>query len=102
MEQLSIYRSELDKLDEQLMATLQKRFAICRQIACYKAEANIPMMQPARVAHVRAAAASRAVAAGIRQEFALKLYDLIISEACQIEHQIISRDADSLVPFESK
>lgn len=92
MEKLSIFRSELDKLDEHLMATLEKRFAICRQIAYYKAQANIPMMQPARVAHVKELAASRALAAGLSEDFGRKLYDLIISEACDIEHRIMAED----------
>jgi chorismate mutase-like protein len=91
MEQLSDFRSELDKLDEQLMATLEKRFAVCRQIASYKAQAKIPMMQPARVAQVKKVAASRALAAGLREEFAVQLYELIISEACQLEHRIIDQ-----------
>jgi chorismate mutase len=89
MEELQRFRKELDELDRQLIDTLANRFAICRQVAEYKAEHGIPMMQPARVLEVKKRAADRALAAGLTERFALDLYDLIISEACRMEDEII-------------
>jgi len=89
MERLSTFRRELDELDEELMRILARRFEICKQVAAYKAEMNIPMMQPARVAEVKRRAAKRAVSAGLSEKFALDLYTLIISEACAMEDEII-------------
>ena len=60
MEELLTFRKELDELDEQLMSILARRFAVCRQVAEYKAATSIPMMQPARVAEVKRRAAARA------------------------------------------
>jgi chorismate mutase-like protein len=89
MEELLRFRKELDELDRRLIDTLAERFAICRQVAEYKAEHQIPMMQPGRVQEVKKRAAERAAAAGLAERFALELYDLIISEACRMEDEII-------------
>jgi 4-amino-4-deoxychorismate mutase len=89
MEELLKFRKELDELDRKLIDTLAQRFAICRQVASYKAEHRIPMMQPGRVLEVKTRAAQRAVPAGLTERFALELYDLIISEACRMEDEII-------------
>ncbi|HMF79451.1 MAG TPA: chorismate mutase [Bryobacteraceae bacterium] len=91
MEKLSIFRKELDEIDEQLMDALARRFAICREVARYKAEMNIPMMQPGRVAEVKRRAGERALSAGLNEQFGLELYDLIISQACGLENEIIDR-----------
>jgi chorismate mutase-like protein len=90
MEKLSIFRKELDKLDEQLMDTLVRRFAICAEVARYKAEMNIPMMQPDRVLEVKRRAGQRASSAGLDEQFGIKLYELIIAEACALEDRIIA------------
>jgi|SRR5690242_20109956 len=89
MEELLRFRKELDELDRRLIDTIAERFAICRRVAEYKAEHQIPMMQPARVLEVKKRAAERAMTAGIAERFALELYDLIISEACRMEDEII-------------
>ena len=91
MEQLLNFRRELDELDERLMALLARRFSICRQIAVHKAETGTPMMQPGRVAEVKAKARARAVANGLSEQFAAELYDAIISEACRLEDAIIEQ-----------
>ena len=91
MEKLSIFRRELDDLDEQLVQILARRFDVCRQVASYKAQMNIPMMQPARVAEVKERAVKRGSAVGLSPQFAVELYNLIISEACRMEDEIIER-----------
>jgi chorismate mutase len=89
MEKLSTFRKELDEIDEQLMETLARRFAVCRKVAKYKARMDIPMMQPTRVAEVKQRAGQRTLSAGLKEEFGRELYDLIISEACVLEDEII-------------
>jgi len=91
MEKLSIFRKELDELDTQLMDILARRFEVCRQVAVYKAEMNIPMMQPERVAQVKQRAAERAMASGLDEQFGIELYSLIIGQACKLEEQIIEQ-----------
>jgi chorismate mutase-like protein len=89
MERLLILRKELDELDERLMDVLARRFAVCREVARYKAAMDIPMMQPARVTEVKRRAGERALSAGLDEQFGLKLYELIIAEACSLEDRVI-------------
>lgn len=89
MQELLKFRKELDEIDQRLIDTLADRFAVCRQVAEYKAEHDIPMMQPGRVLEVKNKAVQRALPAGLTERFARDLYDLIIAEACRMEDEII-------------
>lgn len=80
-------------MDEQIVSLLARRFAICREVAAYKSEAGIPMMQTGRVNEVKRRAAERGRAQGLSERFVTSLYDLIIDEACRIEDEIIDRAA---------
>jgi chorismate mutase len=47
------FRRELDEVDEQILEILSRRMNICREVAQYKSEADIPMMQADRIALVK-------------------------------------------------
>ena len=89
MDKLQLWREELDTLEDQIVSLFSRRFAICREVAGYKKETGIPMMQSARVQEVKQRAAERGQARGLRAVFVSALYDLIIDEACQLEDEII-------------
>jgi chorismate mutase len=89
MEKLEQLRRRLDKLDEELLDVLARRFEVCREVAAHKAAAQIPMMQPARVAEVKRRAVCNGESRGLGKEFMAALYDLVIAEACRIEDLIL-------------
>ena len=89
MDKLQRWREELDTLDDQIVSLFSRRFAICREVAGYKKQTGIPMMQTARVQEVKQRAAERGRARGLRPVFVTALYDLVIDEACQLEDEII-------------
>jgi chorismate mutase len=89
MDKLQLWRAELDTLDDQIISLFSRRFNICREVAAYKSETGIPMMQTGRVNEVKKRAAEKGQARGLRDVFTTALYDLIIDEACQIEDEII-------------
>jgi chorismate mutase-like protein len=89
MQKLAELRSILDQLDARLLEVLAKRFEVCRDVATYKAEAHIPMMQPARAAEVKRRAIENGQARGLDGTFMAALYDLVIAEACRIEDEIL-------------
>jgi len=91
MDTLTQFRSDLNLLDEQLVELLGRRYELCRQVAHYKREQNIPMMQPARVLEVKERSARLAVLHGVEPEFARRLYAMIIDEACRLEDEIIAQ-----------
>lgn len=86
---LEEFRAQLDQLDAQIVDLLASRFDVCRNVARYKKEWGIPMMQPARVQAVKQRAAERARLAGVNEEFMVALYTAIIAEACRLEDDII-------------
>src|SRR5215213_1088565 len=89
MDKLQLWREELDVLDDQIISLFSRRYAICREVAAYKKETGIPMMQTGRVNEVKKRAAEKGRARGLREVFVTALYDLIIDEACEIEDEII-------------
>ena len=89
MASLPEFRAQIDALDAQIIRTISTRLSICRDVATFKQAHGIPMMQPERVEAVKERAASAAVATGLSREFALRLYSLIIDEACRIESDLM-------------
>ena len=64
---------------------LGERFEICREVAAYKGEHGIPMMQPERVAEVRARYLARGAAVNLPEDFTAALFELLIGATCKLE-----------------
>ena len=91
--QLSSLRRELDAIDRRLLESVRERIDVCTRVASVKREFDIPMMQPGRVGVVQERAREFARAHNMSEDFLAALYDLLIGEACRVEHLII--DAES-------
>lgn len=89
MSGLEPFRTRLDQLDDQIARLLGERFEVCRQVAHYKSEHEIPMMQPDRVAEVRARYLARGDQANLPHEFTADLFELMIAATCRMEDEII-------------
>jgi chorismate mutase-like protein len=86
---LDPFRRQLDELDDQVVRALGERFAVCREIALYKREREIPMMQPARVAEVRARYLARGAEAELPADFMRELFELLIGATCKMEDELM-------------
>jgi chorismate mutase len=93
MSTLEELRERLNRIDEQLITALGERYEVCRAVAKFKKENNIPMMQPARVEEVKNRCAAMAEHKNVNPEFVRNLYGLIIAEACRLEDSIIDNQA---------
>jgi 4-amino-4-deoxychorismate mutase len=89
MSGLDPFRRRLDELDEQIARLLGERFATCRSIALYKREHDIPMMQPERVAEVRARYLARGEEVELPVDFTENLFELLIAATCKMEDELI-------------
>jgi 4-amino-4-deoxychorismate mutase len=87
---LEPYRHRLDAIDEQIAGLLGERFAICREIALYKAANEIPMMQSGRVAEVRARYLARGAEADLPADFTEALFELLIGATCKLEDELMA------------
>jgi chorismate mutase len=86
---LDPFRRRLDGLDEQIARLLGERFAICREIALHKRAHGIPMMQPSRVAEVRARYLARGAEVDLPADFTAELFELLIGATCRMEDELI-------------
>ena len=92
MEDLSNFRAALDRIDSQLIELLGQRFEVCRKVAEFKRQNEVPMMQPDRVKEVLRRNSELAKAHAVNPEFVQELYTLVIGEACRLEDEIIDAD----------
>lgn len=89
---LAPFRRRLDALDEEIARALGERFAICREIALYKREHDIPMMQPSRVEEVRARYLARGAEVELPEDFTEELFELLIGATCKMEDELIDAE----------
>lgn len=95
---LDALRTRLDAIDAELLERVRQRFECIVDIAKYKLEHGVPMMQPDRVSLVHERAARFGALHGIDGAFLRGLYQLIVQEACRVEDALIANgDAPSSV-----
>jgi chorismate mutase len=86
---LEPFRERLDTLDEEITRLLGARFEVCREVALHKSAHDIPMMQPDRVAEVRARYLARGAEMQLPADFTLALFELLIDATCRMEDELI-------------
>ncbi len=86
---LGQFRDRLDPIDEEIARLLGERFQICREVAEFKSAHGIPMMQPERVAEVRARYLARGAAADLPEDFTAALFELLIGATCKLEDELM-------------
>jgi chorismate mutase-like protein len=91
---LAGFRSRLDPIDAEIARLLGERFQICREVAEYKSEHEIPMMQPDRVAEVRARYLARGAQVDLPEDFTAALFELLIGATCKLEDELMEGAAE--------
>ena len=90
MSGLEPFRRRLDELDEEIVRLLGERFQVCREVAAYKREHDVPMMQPERVREVRERYLSRGRQRELPADFTAELFELLIAATCKMEDELIA------------
>ncbi|HET9591381.1 MAG TPA: chorismate mutase [Solirubrobacterales bacterium] len=93
-EGLQPFRRRLDEIDEAIAKLLGERLDICRDVAAYKSEHEIPMMQPDRVKLVRERYLARGAEVGLPEEFTSQLFELLIATTCKLEDELMDELAE--------
>jgi chorismate mutase len=88
---LEPFRRRLDTIDDEIARLLGERFEICREVAIYKSEHEIPMMQPGRVEIVRSRYLDRGARANLPEDFTADLFDLLIAATCRAEDELMDQ-----------
>lgn len=82
---LKPFRIEIDRLDDEIMKLLKKRFGVVRKVARIKTKHDFPSYISDRVVQVRERNAVTAKKYGIDPDFIRMLYSLIIYQSCAEE-----------------
>jgi chorismate mutase len=88
---LEPFRRRLDVIDDEIAKLFGERLQICREVAAYKSEHGIPMMQPERVAIVRERYLARGAEHELPREFSAELVELLIGTTCRLEDELMDR-----------
>lgn len=89
MNALEGYRQRIDRLDVTILDALGERFDVCREVARYKRDADVPMMQPGRVEEVRARYRRLAEERRVPLDFVEEVFERLIVASCALEDAII-------------
>lgn len=91
---LAPFRARLDVLDDLILGFLGERFGVCREVAAFKGEHEIPMMQPDRVERVRARYLARGAEVGLPVDFTVALFELVVGATCRMQDQLLGGSGD--------
>ena len=90
MSGLQPFRDRLDVIDDEIARLLGERFQICREVAIYKSQHEIAMMQPDRVKIVRRRYLDRGAQETLPADFTGDLFDLLIAATCREEDELMA------------
>ena len=86
---LEPFRRRLDEIDDAIAGLFGERLQICREVAVYKSEHGIPMMQPDRVKLVRERYLARGADHDLPSQFSSELFELLIGTTCRLEDELM-------------
>ncbi|MCM1108364.1 MAG: bifunctional 3-deoxy-7-phosphoheptulonate synthase/chorismate mutase type II [Clostridium sp.] len=90
-ESLSALRKQIDELDDTLIDLLTKRMRISREIATYKKEHNMPVVQTGRYSEILDKRGAQGAMCGMNPEFVKTVYEAIHGESVRQQIEIINK-----------
>ena len=90
-ESLTELRSQIDKLDDQLLELLSRRMRVSRDIGQYKKEHNMPVLQTQRYEELLARRAGQAEQMGMDREFMRTVLQAIHEESIRQQMEVLGR-----------
>ncbi len=89
-ESLSEMRQDIDVLDNKLMEILSHRMRICREIAEYKKQHNIAVMQPIRYSEILSVREAQGASCLLSADCVKRVFEAIHSESIRQQMDIIN------------
>ena len=90
-ESLTELRSQIDKLDDELLELLSRRMRVSRDIGQYKKEHNIPVLQAKRHEELLARRADQAIRLGRDREFMRSVLQAIHEESIRQQMEVLGK-----------
>ena len=90
-------RTEIDALDKELLALFERRMDLCRDVALYKKEHNLPVFQPER--EEKLLDKIEQAASPDRKHAARTLFSVILDISKQLQSRILAKmEIDPIFP----
>lgn len=90
-ESLASLRKQIDEMDNQLMDLLTKRMRVSREIATYKKEHNMAVVQAVRYNEILDKRGAQGSMCGMSPEFVRRVYEAIHEESVRQQMEIINK-----------
>ena len=90
-ESLASLRKQIDEMDDNLMDLLTKRMRVSREIAQYKKEHNMAVVQTGRYAEILDKRGAQGGMCGMDPTFVKKVYEAIHEESVRQQMEIINQ-----------
>ena len=90
-ESLGGLRKQIDEMDDQLLNLLTKRMRISREIALYKKDHNMGVVQTARYNEILDKRCAQGSLCGMSPEFVRRIYESIHEESVRQQMEIINK-----------
>ncbi len=90
-ESLTALRRQIDELDDTLMNLLTKRMRISREIAAYKKQHNMTVVQTGRYSEILDKRGAQGSLCGMDPDFVKKVYEAIHEESVRQQMEIINK-----------
>ncbi|MDD5770394.1 MAG: chorismate mutase [Candidatus Gracilibacteria bacterium] len=85
MQELQIYRDQINNIDSQIIELLAKRFEVVKNVGIYKKANNINPFQPNRWQEVLKSRKQKAQKLGINQDFIENIWNEIHKYSLELE-----------------
>lgn len=90
-ENLATLRQQIDELDNQLLETIAKRMRIAREIAIYKKENNMPVLQSGRYDEIINKRCAQGAAMDLSVDFVKEVMEAIHEESVRQQVELINK-----------
>lgn len=90
-ESLGSLRKQIDEMDDNLLNLLTKRMRISREIALYKKEHNMGVVQTARYSEILDKRCAQGSLCGMSTDFVRRIYEFIHEESVRQQMEIINK-----------
>ncbi len=91
-ESLASMRKQIDEMDTALMDLLTKRMRVCREIATYKREHNMAVVQAVRYNEILDKRGAQGSLCGMSPDFVRRIYEAIHEESVRQQMDIINKN----------
>lgn len=90
-ESLAALRKQIDELDNELITLLTKRMRVSREIATYKKEHNMAVVQTGRYSEILEKRGAQGQLCGMDAEFVKKIFEAIHEESVRQQTELINK-----------